>query len=119
MFDKSNTGKAATSRSTPNKLLEIDFFRNSIRLLKKLFLTPFLKNLSTVFTNTFSKFFKKLSQKLLIFSSKASFERSLMKFLSFKIKNLSFEFISLKVRNVTLKIRVFTLQDIFKNMYEA
>ena len=65
-----------------HKLFLIDFFRNSICLLKSMFLALLLPNFSTVCAHMLSKFRKKFAQKHSIFSNKASFERSLMKLIA-------------------------------------
>ncbi len=67
-------------------IMPLDFFRNPIRLLKRLFLSSFLRNFSTICTHMLSKFLKKSIQKLLIFPIKASFERSSLLFPGLGIK---------------------------------
>ena len=57
----------------------LDFFRNSISLLKLPFLTSLSQNFSTLCLHRLSKFVDKSAQKSSIFSIKASFERSLFK----------------------------------------
>ena len=57
----------------------LDFFRNSISLLKLPFLTSLSQNFSTLCLHRLSKFVDKSPQKSSIFSIKASFERSLFK----------------------------------------
>ena len=59
--------------------LSIDFFRNSIGLLKLPFLTSLSQNFSTLCLHRLSKFVDKSAQKSSIFSIKASFERSLIR----------------------------------------
>lgn len=59
----------------------LDLLRNSISLVKSIFLTPFLSNLSTICIHMFSKFDKKVAQKRSIFSNKANYARDLLFFL--------------------------------------
>ena len=60
-----------------NKLL-LDFFQKSIWSLKLTFMAALSENFSTICQHMLSKFCNKSAQKFLIFSTKATFKRSLL-----------------------------------------
>jgi outer membrane protein, multidrug efflux system len=61
----------------------LDFFRNCICVLKLPFLASLLLNFSTICSHMLSKFINKVAQKISIFSRKANFQRSLLKYALF------------------------------------